>query len=467
MVNILKRRSIDSTKGPILSQFILFAIPIAVGGIIQTLFNAADMIVLGNFASSVQVGSVGATTVIISLLVQTCIGLSGGAQVVLSQAFGEGDRDKIRKVSNTTLWIAIALGVIVTAVSIPVSEPLLRMTKCPTECFVDAALYMKIYFAATPAIMIYNYGGAIIRASGDSQRPLYYLIASGILNVVMNFVLCIILPQKVMAVAIATLSSQVLGATLVVIHLIKTDGAFKLILKGFLPDVKILSKIMLLGIPCALSTALYPISNLQIQSAINSFGASATAGNAAATSIEGFVFCFNGAFGTAALTFVGQNYGAKKPERIRQIVRKCILFCGLVGLIIGYATLFLGRFMLIPFVPDDPSAVDYGMVRFRYLLTVFFITTCNNVLSNTLAAFGYTAINTATSVVTVFGLRMVWMAFIYPIFPTFEVLFQCYTVSWTLSFAANLVTFLIVYPRKIKRLSSVSAEGPIASTPID
>ena len=452
MVNILKRRSIDATKGPILSQFILFALPIAIGGIIQTLFNAADMIVLGNFASSVQVGAVGATTVIISLLVQTCIGLSGGAQVVLSQAFGEGDKEKIRRATNTTLWIAIVLGVAVTLVAIPVSEPLLRMTKCPTECFDDAALYMKIYFIATPAIMIYNYGGAIIRSSGDSQRPLYYLIASGVLNVVLNFILCLVLPQKVMAVAIATLASQVLGAVLVIIQLIRTDGPCKLRLKGFLPDGKTLGKIMFLGVPCALNTALYPISNLQIQSAINSYGASATAGNAAATSVEGFVFCFNGAFGTSALTFVGQNYGAKKPERIREIIRKSVLFCGVVGFVIGYACLLLGRFTLIPFVPDDPSAVSYGMVRFKYLMTVFFVTTINNVVSNSLAAFGYSALNMINSVVTVFGLRMLWMAFIYPLSPTFETLFQCYTISWILSFLANVIVFLIVYPRKLKRL---------------
>ncbi len=459
MVNILKRRSIDATKGPILSQFIRFAVPIAIGGIIQTLFNAADMIVLGNFASSVQVGAVGATTVIISLLVQTCIGLSGGAQVVLSQSFGEGEKEKIRKAANTTLWIAVVLGIIVTVVAISVSEALLRMTKCPEECFDDAALYMKIYFAAAPAIMIYNYGGAIIRSSGDSQRPLYYLIASGVLNVGLNFVLCLVLPKKVMAVAIATLVSQLLGAALVIIHLIRTDGPCKLSLKSFLPDGRAFSRIMLIGLPSALNTALYPISNLQIQSAINSFGASATAGNAAASSIEGFVFCFNAAFGTSVLTFVGQNYGAKKPERIREIIRKTVLLCGVVGFVIGYACLFLGRFALILFVPDDVSAIAYGMVRFKYLMTVFFITTINGVLSNSLGAFGYSALNMLNTVVTVFGLRMIWMAFVYPANPTYDILFQCYTVSWVLSFAVNLIIFLTVYPRKLKSLR----EGSVAA----
>ena len=452
MINILKRRSIDATKGPILSQFILFALPIAIGGIIQSLFNAADMIVLGNYASSVQVASVGATTVIISLLIQTCIGLSGGAQVVLSQSFGEGEKEKIRKATNTTLWIAIVLGILVTAVAIPASETLLRVTKCPDECFVDAAAYLKIYFAAAPAILIYNYGGAIIRSSGDSQRPLYYLIASGVLNVVLNFILCIVLSQKVLAVAIATLASQVLGAALVIIHLVKTEAPCRLTLKGFLPDGKILSKIMLIGIPSALSSALYPISNMQIQSAINSFGYSATAGNAAATSIEAFVFCFNGAVGTAALTFVGQNYGAKNPERIRETVRKGLLVAVATGFVLGYLCLFLGRFALKAYLPEDVEAISYGMVRFKYLMTVFFITTFGNILSNVLAAFGYSVLGMANSLVSVIGLRMIWMAFIFPRYPTFEVLFQCYTISWSLSSVIFLIMFAIVYPRKLRKI---------------
>lgn len=459
MVNILKRRSIDATRGPILSQFILFALPIAIGGIIQTLFNAADMIVLGNFASSVQVAAVGATTVIISLLIQTCIGLSGGAQVVLSQSFGEGDRDRIRKSVNTTLWIATVLGIVVTAIAIPVSETLLRVTKCPTECFEDAAIYLKIYFAATPAIIIYNYGGAIIRSSGDSQRPLYYLIASGVLNVALNFVLCIVLPKKVMAVAIATLASQVLGAVLVIIHLIRTDGPCKLDFKNLMPDGRTFSRIMLIGIPSAIGTAIYPITNMQIQSAINSFGYSATAGNAAASSIEGFVFCFNGAFGTATLTFVGQNYGAKKPERIREILRKCTLFCTVVGLVIGYTCLIFGKFALKLYLPEDAAAIEYGLVRFKYLMTVFFITAAGNVLGNTLGAFGYSALSMVNTIITILGLRIVWMSIIFPYSPTYPTLFQCYTVSWVLSALINGVMLLIVYPRRIKKISAAEVPG--------
>ena len=452
MVNILKRRSIDATKGPILSQLILFAIPIAVGGFIQTLFNAADMIVLGNFASSVQVASIGATATIINLLVNTCIGLSTGAQVVISQSIGEKDREKIRKAVNTTLWISMILGVLVTVASVFFSEAMLRLTKCPEECFTDATVYIKIYFASTPAMMVYNYGSSVIRSSGDSQRPLYYLIAAGALNVVMNFILCLILPQKVMAVAIATFASQVLGAVLVVIHLLRMDGPCRLRLKGFLPDGRMLGRIFLLGVPIALNSTLFSISNLQIQSAINSHGVSTTAGNAAVTSIEGFIGCFNNAIGTSALTFIGQNYGAKNAERIKETILKSILLATVTGIIIGNAFVLFGRPALRLFLPEDAAAVEIGMIRIKYLMRVYFILMISNVLAGALNAFGYSSVSMGTSIITVLGLRVLWMQFVYPLYGTYENLIVCYAISWTLKCLSTCAFLLIICPRKFKKM---------------
>ena len=452
MLSLLKKHNIDATKGPILSQFILFALPIAIGGIIQSLFNSADMIVLGNFASSVHVASVGATGVIVGLLVQSCIGLSGGAQVVLSQAFGEGTPERIRKASNTTLWISIIIGLIVTAVAIPLSPALLTATNCPAECFDDAVIYLKIYFASTPAILIYNYGGAIIRSSGDSQRPLYYLIASGALNVVLNFILCFFIPNKVMAVAIATFASQVLGAVLVVLRLIRTDESCKLVFKEFLPDKKMCGSILFLGIPCALNTSLYSISNLQIQSAINSYGSAATAGHASSSNIENFVNCFNGAIGTAVLTFIGQNYGAKKPDRIRGTVIRGLALALLVGGVLGNMCVILGPYALKLFLPDDPSAVDFGMIRLTFLMSIYAVPMAGSVFGNVLNSFGYSSITMANSIITVLGLRLVWMSVVYPNVSTFNNLFLCYQVSWSLSCLVNLIFFLMIYPKKIKKI---------------
>lgn len=457
MVNILKRRKIDATKGPILSQLITFAIPIAVGGFIQTLFNAADMMVLGRFASSIQVAAIGATTTIINLLVNTCIGLSTGAQVVISQTIGEKDGERIRKAVNTTVWISIILGVLVTLLSVLFSEKLLVMTNCPEECFYDSVVYMKIYFASTPAMMIYNYGASVIRSSGDSERPLYYLIAAGALNVVLNFILCIVLPQKVMAVAIATLASQVLGAVLVVTHLLRMEGPCRLRLKGFLPDGGMLARMMIIGIPNALNSSLFSISNLQIQSAINSHGPSTTAGNAAVSSIEGFIGCFNNAIGTAALTFVGQNYGAKNTERIKETVLKSMLLATVVGIVVGNLFVLFGRPMLRLFLPEDAVAVEIGMIRIKYLMRVYFILMISGALANTLNAFGYSSVSMATSIITVLGLRVVWMEFVYPNFLTYENLIICYAISWALKCLSTGAFLLLISPKVFKKLRAAKA----------
>ena len=452
MINILKRQRIDATKGPILSQLITFAIPIAVGGFIQTLFNAADMMVLGQFASSLQVAAIGATTAIINLLVNTCIGLSMGAQVVISQTIGEKNAERIRKSVNTTLWISIMLGVLVMGISVLFSEKLLVMTKCPDECFNDAVVYMKIYFASTPAMMIYNYGASILRSSGDSQRPLYYLIAAGALNVVLNFILCIVLPQKVMAVAIATLASQMLGAVLVVIHLLRMEGPCRLRMKGFLPDRGMLWRIIILGIPSALNSSIFSISNLQIQTAINSQGSFVTAGNAAAISIEGFIGCFNNAIGSSALTFAGQNYGAKNTERIKETVIKSVFLAAIVGIVVGNAFVLFGKPMLRLYLPEDAAAVNEGMIRIKYLMRVYFILMISNVFANVLNSFGYSSVSMATSIITVLGLRVVWMAVIYPLYPTYENLIICYTVSWILKCASTAAFFMFLCPKVFKRL---------------
>ena len=466
MVNLLKRKKVDATKGPILSQLIAFAIPIAIGGFIQTLFNAADMMVLGNFASSIQVAAIGATSVIINLLVNACIGLSTGAQVVISQAIGEKDGVRIRKSVNTTLWIAVILGVMITVASMVFSEILLVKTKCPAECFDDALVYMQIYFVSTPAMMIYNYGASVIRSSGDSQRPLYYLLAAGALNVVLNYILCLILPQKVMAVAIATLASQVLGAVLVVIHLMRMDGPCRLMLKGFLPDGKILLRIFILGVPCALNSSLFSISNLQIQSAINELGTAATAGNAAVSSIEGFIGCFSNAIGAAALTFVGQNFGAKNTERIKETVLKSVLLATVVGIVVGNAFVLFGRPMLRLFLPEDAVAVEIGMVRIKYLMRVYFILMVSGVLTSALNAIGYSSVAMATSIVTVLGLRVVWMEFVYPHFMTYENLIICYAVSWALK-CISTALFLLVLSRGAFKKLRAEAAAMMKNFPLD
>ena len=449
---LLKRKDIDATQGPILKNFIIYAIPIAIGSIIQTLFNAADMMVLGNFASSVAVASVGATGNIISLLVNTFIGLSAGAQVILAQAFGERNKTKIQKTVGTSLTIATVLGVLLTVVGLLCSNWFLTATNCPENCYDGAALYLKLYFFSVPAILIYNYGAAIIRVSGDTGRPLTYLILSGMLNVVLNFVLCVLLPQKVAAVAIATLASQILGAVLVVLRLLKIENDCRLSKESLKFDFSIFSKIMMIGIPCALSSSLYSISNLQIQSAINSYGSSATAANTAAASLEGWAASFTGAVGTTSLTFIGQNIGAHNPERIKKIFFMALLIGFLIGLVLGLGLFSIGKPLLRLYVSDDELALDYGMIRMRFILAIYFIAGLNSVLGTTIQSFGYSFLNMTNSVFSVLLLRVFWMIFIYPRYETLYCLYFCYTVSWILILLINTGMVIAILPKKLKKM---------------
>ena len=449
---LLKKRDIDATQGPIFKNFIIFAIPVAVGGIIQTLFNAADMAVLGNMASSVAVASVGATSMIISLLVNTFIGLSGGTQVVLAQAFGEKNQLRINRAVNTSLIMSAVLGVLLMILGLLCADWFLVLTNCPKDCFEGASVYMRIYFIGVPAILIYNFGAAIIRVSGDSQRPLYYLIASGALNVVLNLVLCLIMEQKVAAVAIATVASQVLGAVLVMYRLITIDSDCRFNIKHLSFDFKSFKKILFIGIPCALNSSLYSISNLQIQSAINSFGSAATAGNTASGNFEGIVGSFTNAVGTTALTFIGQNIGAKKPDRIkRTFVIGCL--CGFtVGFVLGYGILLFGRPLLHIFVGNDMAAIECGFLRMKTLLSLYFVAAISGVVGATLQAFGYSIVPMLNSIFSVLLLRVIWMTFIYPLNETLETLYFCYFVSWLLNFFILASVLSVIFPRKLKQM---------------
>ncbi len=449
---LLKRKDIDATQGPILKNFIIYAIPLAIGSIIQTLFNAADMMVLGNFASSVAVASVGATGNIVSLLVNTFIGLSAGTQVILAQAFGERNKNKIQKTVGTSLTVALVLGILITVIGLLCADWFLTATNCPENCYDGAVLYLKLYMLSVPAILIYNYGAAIIRVSGDTSRPLTYLILSGLLNVVLNFTLCLLLPQKVAAVAIATIASQILGAVLVVTRLLRIENDCRLSRESLRFDTVIFGKVMMVGIPCALSSSLYSISNLQIQSAINSYGSSATAANTAAASLEGWAASFTGAVGTTSLTFIGQNIGAHKPDRIKKVFFMALLFGFLVGLILGVGLFSIGKPLLKLYVSDDALALDYGMIRMQYILAIYFIAGINSVLGTTIQSFGYSFLNMTNSIFSVLILRVFWMTFIYPRYETLHCLYFCYTVSWILILLINVGMVIAILPRKLKKM---------------
>jgi len=444
---ILRPRHVDATKGNIPFLLVVYAVPIILSTLVQSLFHTADMLVLARFADTGAYAAVGATSPITGLVVNSFFGLSIGVKILLVRFIGAREEKNAQQTVSTALLASFWLGVVIAVLGLLLSPALLRATDCPEECFAASLLYIRLYVAAAPAIMVYNFGASILRAAGDSERPLYYIIFSGILNMVLNVILCIVLSQKVAAVAIATVSSQILGAFLIIRRLCKMDGICHLNLRHMEWDFGKFVKIIIYGLPAALTNALFPLANLQIQSAINSFGVSAIAGNTAAITIEGVPAAFSGGFNASTTTFVGQNLGAGKKDRVKQSIFHNLWMSTAVTLVVGVALYLTGRFWLGILQPDDPVAIEYGMSRVFYITLFYFIAGFTTVISGSIQAFGYTLLNSISSLVTIFGFRIFWMSFIYPLFPTFNVLMQCFLVSWLLRLVIYLVIHCVIMHR--------------------
>lgn len=457
----MKSKKIDFTQEKLLPQIIRYSIPLILAGLIQVLFCSADMAVLGAFdktPDSSAVGAIGATGAITSLLVNSMISLSVGTNVLLARSVGARDDERSQKIVGSSLILAAVLGVAMIGIAIPVAPWFLNVTKCPANSYGGALTYLYIYISASPAILIYNFGSAVIRVSGDSRSPFIYILISGAANVVLNLILCLIMSNKVAAVAIATLVSNVVGAILTVMHLLRIkDGACRVDIKNLQYSRRDIFSIIFIGLPNAFTNALYSISNLQIQSAINSFGSSAAAGNNASAQVEGFVSTIIASVSTAEMVAVGQNIGADDKKRVKQSIVQCLIINFAVAVVLGYGVLFAGRHLLKLFVPNDALAVEIGYVRLSCLLTIYFVMAIDNTLSSAIRAFGNTLLPMLNSVVTVILFRTVWMHFIYPnmtfigdpVKDIFNV-YECYIFSWIMSLVVQIVLFFIIYTRYMR-----------------
>ncbi len=445
-----KRTDLDLTNGPLFITLLQFAFPILLANVVTTLFNAADMMVLSWFSKGNEIASVGATSSVISLFTQFSVGLCGGVNIVLARLIGQGDERNARRMISTAVIAAAGMGVLLALVGFFFSEGTLALMNCPDECLADATLYSVIYFLGAPFLLLNQYGAAILRVSGDSERPLYYMLISGATNVILNAVFCLIMDRLVIAVALATLIAQAVGAFLALRRLTVADGICRWDIKNTRFDFSALKKILLYGFPTALTTALFPLTNVQVQSAINSFGPAAIAGNTAAIQYESIVGMAGGAFQTAALTFVGQNLGARKKER----VFRSFWYCMLAGLVIT-ATLAIGIFifrepLLSIFVAGDAASIAQGAVRMKYVMLFYILTV--NPLASTIQAFGHPTLQTAINVGSVLGLRTLWMQIIYPMNPTLDMLYVCYPISYVVNFLvyAPIVAVLFLQLKKDK-----------------
>lgn len=444
---MITAKRIDATSGPLVRQILLYSLPLILSTVLQNLFNAVDTAVLGNMADSAAVASVGATGSVVGLIVNAFIGFPAGSRIVLARFIGEKNPEKVRAAVDTSVILAIAVGLIVAVLGWILSPILLQALNCPKDCLDDAVLYLRIYFTGAPAILLYNFCSGIISTAGNTQSPLYYMIAGGILNVVGNILLCLILPNKVAAVAIATVASQILGAVLCLGRLRRGEGDIRVKLRAMRWNGATFRKIFSMGVPLSIANVMYPLGSLQIQSSLNGFGSAAIAGAHASTIWEIFGLAFVSSIGAAGGVFIGQNLGAQQHDRVKKSIFRTLWINTSLGATVGGLLLLTAPFGLRIFLAGDETALEFGMIRSYCILTAFGITGVNNALGAYLQNFGYSFLSSFNAVVWGLGFRFVWMTWIYPLNPTFFMLIICFSVSGALTMVTNIIMGSIVYIR--------------------
>lgn len=447
-----KKYEIDMCHGPLLGKILVFYIPLMLSGILQLLFNAADIIVVGQFAGNESLAAVGSTGALINLIINLFIGLSVGANVLVARYYGANQQTELKEMVQTAIATSVISGILLVVVGFFVAKPALTLMGTPDDVVGQSVLYMRIYFAGMPFMMAYNFGAAVLRAVGDTKRPLYYLLIAGIANVILNLIFVIYFSMHVAGVATATVISQAISAVLVIRCLLKTDSVYKLELKGIKISMDKFGKMFKIGLPAGVQGALFSISNVLIQSSVNSFGSVAMAGNTAGSNIEGFVYTSMNAFYQSAISFCGQNYGAKEYKRVGKALFICEVLVILVGLLLGNGAYLAGG-TLLKLYSSDPEVISYGILRMRYISVIYFLCGMMDVMVGGLRGIGYSIMPMLVSLTGACLFRIVWIYTIFQEVRTLPCLYISYPISWILTFSVHLICFLIVY-KKLFRKSS-------------
>ena len=448
------KKDIDMLNGPLVKNIIIYTIPIMLTGILQLLFTAADLVIVGRFRGSGSVAAVGATNSLISLIVNLFMGLSVGAGVTIAHALGAHHQKDAKDAVHTAIPTAAICGVIITIVGLFFSEPLLKLMGNPPDVIEKSTIYLKIYFCGSVGSLLYNFGAAILRAAGDTKSPLIYLTVSGAANVALNVWFVVGLGMDVEGVALATAISQFISAILVLIKLMRREDCCKLQLKHLKISSRPLSKILRIGLPSGIQSSLFSISNVIIQSSVNSFGSTVIAGSSASSSIESFVYTAQNSFSQAAINFVGQNIGARKYDRVIKIFWRCLLLCTVFSLFFGGLTFFFPKPLLGIYITDSVEAISYGVIRMQIFGFTYFIAGLMDITTGTLRGMGKSVLPMIVSILGVCGFRILWIFTLFeiPRFHTITWLFLSYPISWSIVFLAQ-GTLTIVEYKKLKKVA--------------
>lgn len=450
-----KNYEMDMTSGPLLKKILIFTMPLMFSSILQLLFNAADIVVVGRFAGDNSLAAVGSNTALINLITNLFTGLSVGSNVVCARFMGAGKHQQVSKTVHTSILLGIVSGIFLTLFGIIFADKILGLMQTPTEVEHLASIYLRIYFIGMPAMMVYNFASAILRAIGDTKRPLYYLLFAGIINVILNLIFVIAFKMDVAGVALATIISQMVSAFLIVRCLVKENGAIKLVFKQLKIDKKILVKIVQIGLPAGFQGIVFSLSNVVIQATINSFGKIIVAANSAAMNIEGFVWASMNAFHQSTISFVSQNYGAGKTKRINKIVLTELGCVFIVGLVFGNLVYLCGK-PLMSIYSNNPLVIKAGVKRLSVICCTYATCGIMDVMVGGLRGIGSSVLPTIVSVVGVCGLRLLWIGTVFQLdkFHNIITVYLSYPISWIVTFFVHTICFVIIKKRIDKEKSN-------------
>ena len=437
---------IDMCNGPILSKMLRFSIPLMCSSVLQLLFNAADIVVVGRWAGDNSLAAVGSNSALIGLLTNLFVGLAVGANTMAAKCYGAHDRDELHRVVHTSILLSIISGLILTVVGVFGARTILIWMQTPANVLDLAALYLRIYFLGMPATMVYNFGAALLRAEGDTQRPLYFLSLAGVVNIVLNLFFVIVCHLDVAGVAIATVISQCISAALVLRCMVKDTGPLHLDLKKMRLHPSTLSQILRIGLPAGFQGILFSLSNVVIQSSVNSFGSIVIAGNAAASNAANFVYQAMNTFQQSVTCFAGQNIGARKPRRVLTSMYVCLFWALLFGVVLGVLSCVFGTQFLSLYSPD-PAVIAVGLERMYIVCGPYFLCGLMDVMTGVLRGLGYSLLPMAVSLLGACAFRILWVMTLFAAVPTMACLMISYPVSWALTFLVLVLIFAILWRR--------------------
>lgn len=438
-----KSYEIDMCNGPLFPKILLFSIPLMLSSILQLLFNAADMVVVGRFVGSSALAAVGANASLINLLTNLFIGFSVGANVLVARFYGARREREMSETVHSAIVLSLVCGVALMVLGLVIAPQILKIMGTPDNVLDQAVLYIRIYFAGMPVILLYNFGSSILRAVGDTQRPLYYLFAAGVINIILNIWFILGFHMGVAGVALATVISQIVSALLIVRCLMHMEGGCRVEWEKLRMKKEMVLQIVRIGLPAGLQGTIFSLSNVLIQSSVNSFGSVAMAGNTAASNIEGFIYMSMNTYHQTAINFTSQNFGAGNYKRIGKVLLECLAMVTGVGLVMGWISYLFGS-QLLGIYSSEPQVIEIGLLRMSVICTTYCLCGIMDVMVGALRGLGYAVMPMVVSLIGACGLRIVWIFTVFQKYHSLWVLYISYPITWALTAFVHVLCYMAV-----------------------